>query len=240
MPSVPREFKPLPENASHEQLVHAQHEMASAYATIAAGFVDQIPKLVEDHAEFRVIQEAHGVRLGRLEIWRDELQLAPPLPPMRAEMGSSADLTKHASGEIADKVTAVISDKTTPGPDREQVQAISEDVLRVAIARVKQEQDAQKWREVEEERKKAETDRLAMEAKAAQIKAQADADAKAAKDQADEDKRKLALENAKAKSNTKWALVLAIGMGVIGTVREIVAHLTQAKPVPAYVAPAKP
>lgn len=240
--AVPREFRALPADASFEQLLHAYQEQSAAYATIAAGYNSEIPAIRGDVAELQVLTEAHGVRIGRLEIWREDALSTPPLPPMRAELGSSNDLTKHASGEIADKVTAVISDTTTPGPDREQVQAISEDVLRVAIARVKQEENSRKWEELEAERKAAEQDRMAMEAKAAQIKAQADADAKAAKERADDDRRKLALENAQAKTRTVWALVLAGFLGAGTVVREVVEYVVHKqeaqRPTPALVAPA--
>jgi hypothetical protein len=209
--AVPRTFKPLPEGASEEQRHHAYLEMAGAYATIAAAYTSQLPRLIRDNEEFRVVQEAHGIRIGRLELWREDMQAAPPLPPMRAEFPSTADLVEHASKQLDAKVAAEIRDKSTPPPTPEKVASISKDVMAAAIAQVKQEEAAKKWEALEQERKAAETDRVAMEEKARQLKLQAE-----------DDNRKLALENTQAKTRTKWAAILAGLLGIGTVVRELI------------------
>jgi hypothetical protein len=217
---VPRVFKALPEGASIEQLLHAQHELGAAYATIAAAYTGQLPKLREDVDEVRFIQDAHGVRIGRLEIWREEMQTVapPPLPPMREESASSHDLAKHVSQEVAEKVAAEIHNKSTPPPDKDKIAALSEEAIQVAVTRLK----AQQWDAVEQQRKAAESDRLAVEK------------------QAKLDRDALALENAKSRNKTKWALYLAGFLGVGTVAREVIEHLIIRAPAVAAPAPSAP
>jgi|HubBroStandDraft_4_1064222.scaffolds.fasta_scaffold357669_1 hypothetical protein len=210
MTALPKEFKTLQEGASIEQVLLSMHEMATAYATIAAGYTSTLSGIIADQEEMRVIQEAHGIRIGRLEVWQNEIReggLAPPLPKMRAEMGSSTDLTKHASQEIGERVVAELKNKSTPPPDVAKVAEISQDVMRVAVERVKSEQ----WDRLEIERmaiaKKAEEDRLAA--------------AKASKAREDA----LLLLNGQQKIMTKWAAIAAIILMVIGVVREVVLRM---------------
>src|SRR5271166_4813943 len=154
--AVPRTFKSLPDGASYEQIMQALHELGAAYATIAAGYTAQLPSLIEDHRELRVVQEAHGVRLSALEVWRSRMDEVPPLPPMRPESESTNDLSKHASKEIAEKVAAELADPATPAPSAEKVASITEDVMQAVITRLKAEQ----WDRLEQERKQAENDRI--------------------------------------------------------------------------------
>jgi hypothetical protein len=151
--AVPHVFKPLPTGASLEQIVQALHEQGAAYATIAAGFNSSLPALKRDYEEFRVIQEAHGVRLGRLEVWRAQLA---GLPSMRVESPSSNDLSKHVSEEVAARVAAEVANPSTPPPDAKKVGEITEDVMQAALAQIK----SKWWDEREAERKAAETVRL--------------------------------------------------------------------------------
>lgn len=198
---APRTFKPLPEAASIEQIVQALHEMATAYAAIAANAMDVLPQFRADLDEMRVVQEAHGIRIDKLELWRSSLQA---LPPMRPESASTADVARHGSKEIGERVVAEIRDKSTPPPSAEKVAAISEEVLRAAIVRVKQEESAAKWEALEHERKSAEAERVAVEK------------------QAQSAREALAVENAQAKNKAKWAIILAGAMGIGTIVRELV------------------
>lgn len=209
--AVPRVFKPLPEGASTDQLIHGYNEMASAYATIAAALVVEIPTIKADVSELQVLSEAHDVRIGRIEVWKANLQA---LPPMRPESPSVNDVVEHAAKQLDAKVDADIRDKSTPPPTVEKVKSISKEVLAAAIAQVKQEENSKKWEELENERKRAETERLAAE------KAAKDA-SDAAEKEAKETKKKLALENEQAKNRTKWALIIMAVTLLATIVREV-------------------
>jgi len=199
--AVPTGFKRLPAEASTDQIIHAFHEMAIAYATIAAEYTTTIPELQKDNEEMRVIQEAHGVRLGRLEVWRAEME-ASVLPPMREKFASSNDIAAHI-GEVAAKhIEAEQRNVSTPPPDAAKIAQIIADPVKIAVDEIK----AGWWDRLEKERKDAESERVRVELKA---KEQRDA---------------LALDNERSRNKTKWAIALAAALALGTLIRELAEH----------------
>jgi len=213
MAAVQREFKPLPEGATMDQIIHALQEMASAYATIAAAYSSQLPEILEDMAEMRVIQEAHGVRIGRLEIWHaEQVQDDQELPPMRQRLSSTSDvaLVKDASQEIGQRVVAELKNTSTPPPDVNKVADISEDIFQRAIDRVKA-----------LELDKREAAAAAAEAERVALAKQAEIDRKALAREAQLREDNLKALNAQQKITTRWAVIGAGAVMLIGVLREL-------------------
>ncbi len=155
--TVPRVFKPLPANASFEQLLHSYQEMSAAYATIAAAFAIKLPAMEERHTEFEFIQRGHGRRLDDLEVWRQQME-TKSLPPMRGVADSVNEIVEHLSATVKQRVEAEFADTTTPPPDAEKVASINKDVMAAALNQIK----AEWWDKLEAERKANEDDRRAL------------------------------------------------------------------------------
>jgi hypothetical protein len=216
-PAVQRDFRPLPEGASLDQIIFALQEMASAYATIAAAYTSQLPLILEDLQELQVIQVAHGVRLDRLEIWQaDQLQGEQALPPMRPRLSSTSDqaITKNASHEIGERVVAELKNTSTPPPDVAKVAEISADIMQIAIDRVKA-----------QELDKRDAAAAAAEAQRVAIAKQAEADRARLAEEARLREVGLKALNAQQKITTRWAIIMAVAIMIIGVAREILLRM---------------
>lgn len=105
----------------------------------------------------------HQILVGRVDAL--EVAVGIVLPPMRQRFESSHDVARVVGEQIANTIEADSRNPDTPSPPPlEKVKAISEDVVRVAVDRLKAEQ----WDKLENERKHAEEDRLALESITAQ------------------------------------------------------------------------
>ena len=157
---VPRVFKPLREGASFEQLLQSYQEMASAYATIAAAFTSQLPKVIEEHEEFAFVQRGHERRIGDLEEWRQHAALIGRLPTMRPESTSTHEIIEHFGHELDKRVETERKNSSTPPPGPEEVAAIGKNVMAAAVMMIKAEQKDKE----DADRQAAENDRRALEA----------------------------------------------------------------------------
>jgi hypothetical protein len=176
--SEARVFRPLPEDASIEQLIHAYQEQAAAYATVAFALSHRLPSIEQKLDELG--QGLVGDRAERKELERDLAELTtdlrhltgrvraledaaaalraqtalPPLPPMRAESPSSHDLAKHVSKDVMRAVKEYESNPTTPPgpPPSEELERIIEErtVARLAI------RDAARLQKIDDDRREAE------------------------------------------------------------------------------------
>jgi hypothetical protein len=157
LPYAPRAFRPLPEGASIEQILHALQEMASAYATIASGYTFHLPLLATEVDEIRAEVLVLGSDLRRLTSRFDKF--APPassLPPMRPPTESTHDLAKMLGHEVAQRIDAEARDPTTPPPSAETIEGIVSERVAIELIRIK----ASNWERIEKERNDAELDRV--------------------------------------------------------------------------------
>lgn len=139
---MPANFRPLPADATTEQLLHALHEQAAAYATIAASYTQNWPTLLEaiqeiraelqtSRAERRTLDsnienvrskvvllelDVRGVtdRVSLLESQTAHATEVAALPPMRVETPSSNDLARHLSADVIEGVRAYERNPSTP------------------------------------------------------------------------------------------------------------------------------
>lgn len=208
----PRVFRPLPEGASIEQLVHAYQEQAAAYATVAFALSHRLPS-IETKLD-NLGRDLHADRKERKELERDVAEIADELrkltgrvgslesaaalaradlPPMRAETKSSHDLAKHVSKDVVAALQAYEQNPSTPpGPPSKDVQ---EKMIEERVAAALAVRDAARLQ-------KAEDDRLA-----------------ALRQQA-EDARQATLADLAVRRDMRlrtWITILAVIAAIVGT-----------------------
>ena len=85
-------YKPLPEGASVEQLLHAQHELAAAYASVAFALTSELPGVKTVLGEIRTELAADRVEKRRIDGKLDELGLG---------IGRLETAVHHVTGRVA-------------------------------------------------------------------------------------------------------------------------------------------
>jgi hypothetical protein len=182
-----RVFRPLPEGATLEQIIHALQEQGAAYATVAHALTHRLPNI--EHLLDELKRSLNADRLERQklaadvdelgnELSKDLRQLtarvfaletseamrrADALPPMRSESKSSHDLAKHVSKDAVAAIEAYARNPSTPPgpPDKATMEKIIEERASTLLAI----RDAERLRKAEE--KQLEDARLAALADAA-------------------------------------------------------------------------
>ena len=100
----------------------------------------------------------------KVEVFRiaRHLKLSPPEtepPPMRGKLGSLHDTAEEVARGVSRKYAEDQANTSTPPPSPRDVEAMVLDRVRIAL----EARDAAKWRQLEEERKDNETERLALQ-----------------------------------------------------------------------------
>lgn len=142
---------------------------------------------------------------------------SPGLPPMRPRYASTHEEARAVSIEIAQRIDAETRNPSTPSPPPpETMVKISEDVLQMAMDRIK----AANWDRLEAERKDREAERVEAERKASELAAQAKA-AEVSLSIARE-KAELAIRTAKRKAWIRFSL--ASGLALLSAVGWAIEH----------------
>jgi hypothetical protein len=157
----------------------------------------------------RVTGRVDRMQMEMAEKFSSEMVRTDPsldaLPPMRERFDSSHDDAERVAQMAIQGIEEERANKSTPPPGPEKIKQLIADPVKLALDQVK----AGLYDQLQEERKAAETERLAIarEAEAA--------------------RQQLMLTNAKSKNTTKWAVILAGLLGVGTIIREVIEHYLQ-------------